>query len=105
MWSRVATSSAILRGLPSGRTCTAVPILIRSVRAAMAAATTSGAESTDRVGLKCDSAIQTASRPSRFDGVDVREGLLEGVGLAEPLPGVELHEGAKSKYVFRGCGR
>ena len=27
-----------------------------------------------------------------FDGVDVREGLLEGVGLAEPLPGVELHE-------------
>src|ERR1700730_10239827 len=41
-WSKVAASSAMRSGLASGSTCTLVPILILSVRAAIAVPRTSG---------------------------------------------------------------
>ncbi len=65
MWSTVAASSAVRRGFDSGNTCTAEPIFRRSVRAASAAAMTSGAASTEREGLKWISASQIASKPYR----------------------------------------
>jgi len=64
-WSRVATSSASRSGWQSGSTWTANPILARRVRPAIAVATTSGEESTDRSGTKCSSASQIASTPKR----------------------------------------
>jgi hypothetical protein len=48
----------------SGRICTAVPIRMRCVRAAIALATVSGADSRDRVGFMRISANQTRSSPS-----------------------------------------
>src|SRR6266536_2301863 len=63
-WSTVATSSANRSGWLSGSTWTAMPILIRRVQAASAAATTSGDDSTERSFWKWISASQTASRPS-----------------------------------------
>ena len=40
-----------------------MPMRSRSVRVAMELATTMGEESTERVGLKCNSASQTPSSP------------------------------------------
>jgi hypothetical protein len=65
IWSIVAVSSARRSGWPSGRICTAVPILMRCVRAAIALATVSGAESSERVGFMWISASHTTSRPQR----------------------------------------
>jgi len=63
MWSTVATSSAMRSGWLSGRTCTAVPIRIRRVRAAIALATWREAEMTERLGVKWISPSQTQSTP------------------------------------------
>ena len=63
IWSIVAVSSARRSGWPKGRICTAVPILIRLVRAAIALATINGAVTSARVGFIWISASQTASRP------------------------------------------
>jgi len=63
IWSIVAVSSASRSGWPSGRICTAVPILMRLVRAAIALATVSGADSSERVGFMWISASHTTSRP------------------------------------------
>ena len=63
MWSTVAASSATRSGLVSGSTCTASPVRMRSVRAAMALAMTIGDASTARSGLKWCSASQTVSNP------------------------------------------
>src|SRR5262249_55043861 len=60
----VATSSAIRSGWFSGSTWTAVPTLRRLVRLAMALATCSEAEMTERVGVKWISPSHTQSRPS-----------------------------------------
>ncbi len=59
----VATSSANCNGWQSGSTCTAVPIFIRLVRAAIAVASTNGAASTERSGAVCSSASHMTSRP------------------------------------------
>ena len=61
----VATSSASRSGWQSGSTCTAVPIFMRLVRWAMAAARISGEASTERSGAKCSSASHMASSPQR----------------------------------------
>ena len=65
IWSTVAASSARRSGWHSGNTCTPVPILIRLVRAAMAAAKVSGAEQTERSGATWISASHIASSPQR----------------------------------------
>ena len=62
-WSTVAASSARRSGWHSGNTCTAMPIFIRLVRAAIAAAIGSGAERWVRSGAKWISASHIASRP------------------------------------------
>ena len=64
MWSRVAISSAMRMGLPKGSSSTPRPMRRRRVRAAMAAATVTGADSTLK-GMKWYSASQTDSMPSR----------------------------------------
>lgn len=51
IWSIVAVSSARRNGWTNGRICTAVPILMRCVRTAIALATVSGADNNDRVGF------------------------------------------------------
>src|ERR1051325_4832390 len=63
MWSMVATSSAMRSGWFSGSTGTAVPTRNRLVRLAMALATCSEAEMTERVGVKWISPSQTQSAP------------------------------------------
>src|SRR5437879_3659501 len=63
MWSTVAASSAIRSGLFRGRTWTAIPIRKRVVRVAIELATTIGAASTDRAGVKCISPSHTPSSP------------------------------------------
>jgi hypothetical protein len=50
-------------GLFSGSTWTAIPIRRRFVRVAIELATTIGAESTDRAGVKCISPSHTPSSP------------------------------------------
>ena len=64
-WSTVATSSASLSGWQSGSTWTAVPIFMRRVRWATAAARISGEAATERSGAKCSSASHMASSPQR----------------------------------------
>ena len=59
----MVTSPATRSGWFSGRSCTAVPTRRRLVRATIQLATRSGAESTDRAGLKSISASQTMSSP------------------------------------------
>src|SRR5215813_11784961 len=63
MWSMVATSSAMRSGWFSGSTCTAVPTRRCLVRLAMALATCSEAEMTERVGVKWISPSHTQSAP------------------------------------------
>ncbi len=63
MWSTVATSSAMRSGWFSGSTCTAVPTCRRVVREAIALATCSEAEMTERVGVKWISPSHTQSTP------------------------------------------
>jgi hypothetical protein len=65
IWSTVATSSARRSGWHSGSTWTAVPIFIRLVRAAIALAILSGADSTERSGAIWISASHIASSPQR----------------------------------------
>src|SRR5262245_27807038 len=64
MWSMVGTSSARRSGWFSGSTCTAVPTRRRRVRLAIALATCSEAEMTERVGVKWISPSHTQSMPS-----------------------------------------
>ncbi len=52
IWSSVAVSSAIRMGSVRGKTCTAVPIVTRSVRAAIAEPTAINEVSTARSGVK-----------------------------------------------------
>jgi hypothetical protein len=52
-------------GRHNGSTCTAVPIFIRLVRAAIAVATLSGSDNTNRVGAACSSARHMTSSPQR----------------------------------------
>ncbi len=59
----VATSSAMRSGWFRGRTWTAVPTRTRRVRVAMALATWSEAEITERDGVKWISPSQTQSIP------------------------------------------
>src|SRR5215472_8176874 len=61
--STVATSSAISKGLPRGRTCTAVPTRSRRERAAMKLASASGEDCTERAPLKWISPSHTPSSP------------------------------------------
>src|SRR5579883_3166234 len=64
-WSTVAVSSARRSGWVSGKTCTAVPILMRLVRAAICPATFIGALSTLRLACWWISASQNTSSPQR----------------------------------------
>src|SRR5580700_2638861 len=75
----VAVSSANRNGWPSGRICTAVPILMRLVRAAIALATVNGADSSDRVGFMWISASQTTSRPQSSAAAICAKELLNAV--------------------------
>src|SRR5262245_31517761 len=63
IWSTVAASSAMRRGWIKGNTCTAMPTLSCLVRAAMALATTIGADRTERFGVKWASPSQAVSNP------------------------------------------
>ena len=77
----VAVSSARRSGWHSGSTCTAVPILSRLVRAAIAAATVSGALRTERAACWWISASQIASSPQRSASDDLLERLRERIGV------------------------
>ena len=91
----VATSSASRSGWQSGSTCTAVPIFMVLVRAAIAAARISGEASTERSGLKCSSASHIASSPQPLRRVDLREGVGEGLGVARARQTLKLVEHAE----------
>ena len=54
-------------GLLSGSTWTAIPMRRRLVRVAIEPATTIGAESTERAGVKCISPSHTPSSPQASD--------------------------------------
>jgi len=68
-------------GRQSGNTCTAVPIFIRVVRAAMATAMVTGAASTERVGAAYSSVSHMTSSPQR--SADLLERLFEGLRMAD----------------------
>src|SRR5919109_1816682 len=63
IWSTVAASSAMRKGWIRGNTWTAIPTRNRLVRVAIEQATMIGAESTERLGLKCISPNHTVSNP------------------------------------------
>src|ERR1700741_2446444 len=73
-WSKVAASSAMRSGLASGSTCTLVPILILSVRAAIAVPRTSGRAARARLFYK-----RSAREPHHVEAV-----FLAGVDNVEP---------------------
>src|SRR5262249_46172923 len=82
IWSTVAASSAMRKGWIRGNTWTAMPTRKRLVRVAIEQATIMGAESTERLGLKCISPNHTVSSPaasamstSRKDSSNVSSGV------------------------------